>query len=212
MTNVTRRADFQTPADRAAAGRERPTDRAGTIGRGRCFRGRLARGAARPFAMRKTALALTVPGLLATAAFARLGETEAELVRRFGAPSSRAAERIAAQGKFHEIGSQLRFRDGDWRIESAIIDGRSARETYTKVGEWTEEQFLTVLASNAQGGKWTLASKDSMKKAVREWRRSDGATAVWRVGTLVVTHPAFDRAKSLAEAKAKAAAARTPNL
>jgi hypothetical protein len=162
--------------------------------------------------MKTAVLGFILPAILASDASARLGETEAELVRRFGAPVSRAPERIIAQGKFHEIGTLRRFRDGDWTIKSALIDGRSARETYTKVGEWTEEQFVTVLAGNAQGGKWTLTSKDSMKKAVREWRRSDGATAVWRVGTLVVTHPAFDRATSLAEAKAKAAAARTPNL
>jgi len=162
--------------------------------------------------MKTAVLGFILPAILASDASARLGETEAELVRRFGAPVSRASERIAAQGKFHEIGTLLRFRDGDWRIESAIIEGRSARETYNKVGEWTEEQFVTVLASNAQGGRWTLTSKDSMKKAVREWRRDDGATAVWKLRIMTITHPAFDRAKALAEAKAKASAARTPNL
>jgi hypothetical protein len=162
--------------------------------------------------MKTAVLGFILPAILASDASARLGETEAELVRRFGAPVSRASERITAQGKFHEIGTGLRFRDGDWTIESTIIDGRCAREAYTKVGEWTEDQFTTVLNSNAQGGKWTRTSKDSMKKAVREWRRDDGATAVWILRTVTITHPAFDRAKSLAEAKAKAAAARTPNL
>lgn len=149
---------------------------------------------------------------LAPFALARLGETEQELTARFGPPSVRAAEKIVAQGKLHEIGTRLVFRDGDWHIESVVIDGRSSRESYTKVGDWTDDQLATVLNSNSQGGKWTETSKSTMKKVHREWRRNDGATAVWQIRSITLTHPAYGRAKTVAEAKAKANAARTPKI
>jgi len=154
-------------------------------------------------------LLLTVPSL----ACARLGETEEQLVARFGAAATKAKEITLTQGKIIEFGTKLTFRQGDWSIECAITDGRSSREVYHKQGEWTEDQFATVLNSNSQGGKWTDTSKAMVKKVAREWRRDDGATAVWQMGTgMVVTQPAYLRAKEKAEAKAKADARRVPKI
>ena len=146
-------------------------------------------------------------------AFARLGETEQQLTGRFGAAVSRGKEITLAQGKIVEFGSTLTFRQGDWTISSVIIDGRCAREVYQKSGDWTEDQFITVLTSNAQGAKWTDVSKGLVRKLAREWRREDGATAGWQMGAaMTVTHPAYRRAKENAEAKAKADAARIPKI
>lgn len=154
------------------------------------------------------------PFILPAIAFARLGETEAELVARFGAAASKGTESAFAQGKFLKFGTTLRFRQGDWSIVCTLIDGRSCKENYQKSGEWTEEQFATVLNSNAQGAKWTMTSKPALKSSSREWKRSDGATATWsRMGTgITVTHPAYRRAKEVLEAKAKAEAARVPKI
>lgn len=155
-------------------------------------------------------LLLLIPSL----AYARLGETEAQLVARFGAPVSRAKEITITQGKFVDFGQKLTFKQNDWRIECAVIDGHSAREVYYHPGEWAEDQFTTVLTANAQGVKWTDISKDLRRKLMREWRRADGGTASWRQAgsSMEVTHPAYVRAKELAEAKAKAAASRIPKI
>src|ERR1017187_6230486 len=135
--------------------------------------------------------------------FGRLGETEQELVARFGPPVSRVREITLTQNKVIEFGSKLIFRQGDWTIESVMIEGRCGREEYWKAGEWTEDQFVTVLTSNAQGEKWTDLSKAMSKKLAREWHRGDGATAVWNMGShMTVTHPAYVRAKKRAEDKA----------
>lgn len=151
--------------------------------------------------------------LLPTLALARLGETEAQLTARFGPAVSRAKETTIAQGKFVEFGLKLTYRQNDWQIECALIDGRSARETYYKPGEWTDDQFTTVLTANGQGARWTDLSKELTRKLARDWRRADGATASWKMtGSLCVTHPAYVRAKDLAEAKAKAAASRLPKI
>jgi hypothetical protein len=151
--------------------------------------------------------------LLPSLAFARLGETETQLSARFGAPASRANEITLTQGKIVEFGLKLTFRQDDWTIESAIIDGRCARETYHKPGDWTDDQFTTILTSNAQGTRWADVSKDSVRKLVREWRRTDGAIAIWQMGVgMSVTHPAYQRAKDKAEANAKTDAARLPKI
>ena len=145
--------------------------------------------------------------------YARLGETPAELSARFGAPIQTGKEITPTQGRFIEFGETLTFRQGDWTVTCTVIDGRSAREKYSKPGDWTEDQFTTVLTSNAQGAKWTDVSKDMIKKLAREWHRTDSAQAVWQMGVgMTVTHPAFDLAKKNAEAKAKAEASKLPNI
>jgi hypothetical protein len=150
---------------------------------------------------------------LSACAYGRLGETEQELTKRFGPPMSKGNETTLTQGKVVEFGSRLTFRRGDWTIECAIIDGRCARIVYLHPGDWTEDQFTTVLTGNAQGAGWTDISKEMTKKLAREWRRSDAAVAVWHMGTgMSVTNPAYDRAKQKAEARAKADASQIPKI
>ena len=156
---------------------------------------------------------LAIAGALALplSSFARLGETESELTARFGQPTNRGKENTFAQGKLVEFGTRLTFHQGEWTITSVVIEGHCAREIYYKPGDWTEEQFTLVLTSNAQGTKWNDVSKPLVKKVSREWRRDDAATASWSgASSMFVTHPAYARAKELAEVKAKAEAGRLP--
>lgn len=112
-----------------------------------------------------------------------------------------------------ELGTELSFRQNDWYITCDLIDGRCARISYSKPGDWTEEQFLTVLTINAQGAKWADVSKPDLKKLLRDWKREDGAIAHWQSGlSFAITTPAFEQAKRTAEAKAKAAASQIPKL
>lgn len=145
--------------------------------------------------------------------YGRLGETEQELVARFGPPISKLNESTLTQGKVVEFGSKIGFRQGEWTIESVLIEGRCAKEVYSKVGDWTDDQIRAVLTSNSQGEGWADVSKDSTKWLVREWHRTDGAVALWQKGVgMTVIHSAYDRAKQKAEAKAKADASRIPKI
>lgn len=146
-------------------------------------------------------------------AFGRLGEMERQLVARFGKPTNRTDEIVLAQGKTIVIGTRLYFRQGDWSIQCAVVEDRCAREMYQKPGDWTEEQFRTILNVDAQGARWTDVSQAAGRKLRREWRREDGGTAVWMAGVgMTVTNPAYGRAKERAEAKAKAEASRVPRF
>jgi hypothetical protein len=162
----------------------------------------------------KTLIFLTLTALLLPiSAHARLGDTERELVARFGQPVSRSKELIMAQGKTIELGPKLMFRQGDWYIYCDLIDDRCARISYSKSGAWTDNQILTVLTANAQGAKWTEVSNPNLRNLVRDWKREDGATAHWQAAmSISLSTPAYDRAKRVAEAKAKAAASEIPHL
>jgi hypothetical protein len=149
---------------------------------------------------------------LCSSLHARLGETAEELKARFGEPKTTAPELTTAQGKMIEIGKRSAFVQGDWRISVSIIEDRSAKETYSKPGDWTEDQFTTVLTSNSQGAAWTETSKTNLTKLKRSWTRADGGAAVWVGGAMTVTNPAFERAKKKAAEKAKAEASRIPRI
>lgn len=163
--------------------------------------------------MRYSLLLILALAVLPILAFGRLGETGPELIARFGQPVSTGNEIIITQGKFVTFGSKMTFRQGDWTIDCVLIEGRCARVVYFKKGEWTEDQFRTVLTSNSQGERWTDISNEMIKKLKREWRRSDGASAIWTMGAaMTATHPAYERAKQRAEAKAKAEASQIPKI
>ncbi len=145
--------------------------------------------------------------------WARLGETEKELTTRFGKPVARAKLVTYAQGKSWELGTTLTYRQDDWVITSDLVDDRVVREEYQKRGEWTVSQIQTVVAANAQGAQWTEISAKGSEKWARKWKRTDGATAQWNNGAgFKFSTPAYDRAKEVAEAKAKVEVSRTPKI
>lgn len=144
---------------------------------------------------------------------ARLGETEQEMVDRFGKPMQRGEHTVIAQGKSWVLGPTVHFRQEDWQISADLVDGRCVRIAYSKRGDWTEEQVQLVLGSNSQGIKWTETSKPNTKKIERSWRRNDGALAGWStLGSIRMVVPAYDRAKQVVEAKAKAEVSRKPKI
>lgn len=144
---------------------------------------------------------------------ARLDETERELIARFGSPITRSKTVTTLQGRTYQLGPRLAFRQNDWFIDCDLIDGRCARISYSKVGNWTDDQILTVLTINAQGAKWTDVSNSHLRNLSRDWKREDGATAHWQQGiSLSITTPSFERAKQIAEAKAKAESGQIPKL
>lgn len=159
--------------------------------------------------VRLFALLLTVP----LVASARLGETEAQLVARFGEPVMRSMHNIIAQGKIIPLGPRLYFREGDWSIDRDLVDSRCLRISYHKPGDWTEEQIRTVLSANDQGSQWVEQSKSQIAKLQRNWRRTDSSTAEWGKGTgMTLTWVAYLTAKAKAEERARIESSRQPKI
>lgn len=152
--------------------------------------------------------------LLATEASARLGDSEAELLKRFGDPIRRSGHMISAQGKSYEMGRRFIFKQDDWTITCIVVDGRCMKIQYGKRGDWTEEQFQLVLSANSQGTAWTETSKASVAKMLRSWKRSDGSIAQWSKpeGSIELTWSAYDRAKAAVETRAKAESSKKPKI
>lgn len=163
--------------------------------------------------MNKVLVSCLMPVVNVAVAHARLGETEAEMVKRFGAPAMRSKHSTFAQGKSLEMGPTLYFRQDDWSIGCDLVDGRCVRIAYSKPGEWTTEQISLVLAYNSQGASWSETGKPGTASFARSWKRADGATAEWKRGSgMQMVVPAYERAKKTVEAKAKAAASAKPKI
>ncbi len=144
---------------------------------------------------------------------ARLGETEAELIQRFGKPTLTGKDTIIAQGQIIPLGVSHTFKQDDWLIMVTVIDDRCAKIKYYHRGEWTEEQFQTVLTANAQGAKWKDISTPASSKMIRKWQREDRGSALWQsTEGIVLQNPAYDRAKAELEAKAKSKARQIPKI
>lgn len=104
-----------------------------------------------------------------TSAFGRLGETRSEIVARFGTPD----------GKSNEPPFEMFSKNG-FSISVTFINGRSAEETYFKVGipsrPLSPSDIEALLKANSSGQQW---SKEPAQKDPAEtlWTRTDGATA-----------------------------------
>lgn len=147
------------------------------------------------------------------ASFARLGETQDQLLERFGAPKQQSKHSTLAQGKFIELGPVLYFKQGDWRVECSMIDGRCMKIAYSKPGDWSEDQVRLVLDTNAQGARWKETSKPEIAKLERTWTRADGSTAKWRKGSgMTLIWDAYNKAKAQVEERARVESARKPNI
>lgn len=124
-----------------------------------------------------------------------------------------AQHNIISQGKIIPLGPQLHFREGDWRITCDMINGRCMRINYAKRGDWTEEQYQTILSANSQASPWTDTSTKSISKLQRTWRRADGSAAKWAAGIgMTLTWDAYRKAKAKAEDRARVEASRKPKI
>jgi hypothetical protein len=150
--------------------------------------------------------------IFAAIANARLGESAPQLTERFGPHARTLPDKIITQGRIVEIGEIFYFRDGDWSISATIIDGRCAKISYTKKGEWTDTQITQTLNANSQGAPWSMTSDASIHKSLREWKRNDGGKAKWTASGLTLFNPAYDRAIAKAAAKADAESRKTPKI
>jgi hypothetical protein len=143
--------------------------------------------------MRLFSVALVFLTLFATAS-AHVGETEKDLVARYGAVVSRQPARKSAHGQMTIYGERLVFKSEDWDVSAVIIRGRCEEISYTKEGKWTEVQFQFLLELNGGRKQWT-EQKTRNPDNHREWIRKDKATGSWSVfGGFVIRTPAAEAA------------------
>ncbi len=144
--------------------------------------------------MKFLGLLLVALASLATAASARVGENETELVARYGSVVSRQPARKSAAGKMSIYGERLVFKSPDWDVSAVIIGGKCEEISYTKEGKWTEVQFSFLLQLNGGLKNWNEQPTRNPDNH-REWIRRDKANAHWSVfGGCVIRTPAAEKA------------------
>jgi hypothetical protein len=147
----------------------------------------------------KAFLCCLVLAAFALRAHARIGDTESQLVARFGKP-------VSQEGG---LNGSLRFAFAEWLVTCDMVDGLCGRISYSKVGEWTEEVFDKLLLANGRASEWTDLTSPNVKKLQRKWKRADGAIAQWVTGCLLITSPRYEKAQAVADSEALVAATNT---
>jgi hypothetical protein len=120
--------------------------------------------------MKFFALGLAVLTLGAPSAQARLGETEPELIQRFGAAELRPP---FFPGTRHVV-----FIKQGFVIDVGLIDGVSEMELYSLYDSRSNtlldgDKVKELLSIEDQGQRWTPVATETYDK----WRRDDGAIA-----------------------------------
>lgn len=159
-----------------------------------------------------TSLCLAALLLFAIPPFAqaRVGETEPQLVQRYGQVHWRSRETVIEQQRTYVVGESLQFLADDWSIYALMVNGRCERITYNKAGEWTEAQFTHLFEINGPLQAWK-EEVNRNPKLFRTWTRKDGITASWQFASgLTITTPAYEQAKAAIKAAAKAEASKLP--
>lgn len=126
--------------------------------------------------------------LMPTVSFARLGETEDELIERFGQPVSEITDK-------DELGiadKELVFKKDDTIIHATIYKGRCASEGYrfmdrngkdVSLRGLAVEKANAALGANAAGFRWVKMPDPTAinPDMLHAWNRSDGkvAAVVW---------------------------------
>ncbi len=115
--------------------------------------------------MRTALMGVVLAGIMASPAFARLGETREQVLARYGTPTETK--------DFGKIES-LHFKKGVFTI---FVEVLKEKDRAIQIYYWKDEPFAPaqveeLLSRNAEGKLWDRSSYDMMSA-----KRSDGATA-----------------------------------
>ena len=146
-------------------------------------------------------LVLVIMLVIGRPAFARIGETEAQIVARYGAS-------LPADNAKTMLGQPIKvFLTADLRVGVAFIDGKSAAESFSKVDgtEIPDSEIQVVLQSNTAGSHWA-PSRDG-PFGLRGWSlQSGGRLAGYTKKSLIICTQEFlaiSAADTAREAKEK---------
>ena len=124
--------------------------------------------------MKLLVYSLLLLGLATLSARARLGETEDQIVSRFGTPSDAPKFEDDLPGVAYKLFSKQNFT-----IYIGLLDGKSAYERYQTDGGVTDALIRQLLDIESQGHTWGRPQKWSVWNSGRI--RDDGAISyTWR--------------------------------
>ncbi len=154
--------------------------------------------------------------------FARLGETEAECLNRYGKSATTFAPLLDGA-----INREYNYQG--WRIRAAFINGKAVRLEYRRTGKTAEspriqpDEAQAVLAGEAGEGQWKeksnsinpIASFLDTQSRPKTWKNTNGNIAYFTVAklALVVETPEAEAfTKAYREEKEQQRKASTPKF
>ena len=112
-------------------------------------------------------LTIILFGLVSVApAHARIGETEAQIQKRYGKPLKVIGDSPAQRA--------ITYRVHTYYVLVVFLDGKSECETYAKQdgGPFSSDEVRILLQNNSDGKGWTDMTKKETKD-IQEWWRDD---------------------------------------
>jgi hypothetical protein len=135
--------------------------------------------------MRRNSIVLVIMLLIGRPAFARIGETETQIVARYG--QSLPANATTMLGQPVKV-----FLTADLRVGVAFIDGKSAAEFFSKVDgtEIPDKEIQVILQSNTAGSHWATSRDGPF--GLRGWSlQSGGRIAGYTNKSLIICTQEF---------------------
>jgi len=130
--------------------------------------------------------------LVGIPAFADLGETKGDLIKRYGTPYGQPVDANLAGVNY------LFFNDNGVNVAATMVDGTCLRMVFTrKYAEFfTNDQIQEILNDNKEGQAWTEDYYWEKKEGVwKAWKRKDGGRAECSPDYLfVIASGTFDNA------------------
>ena len=110
--------------------------------------------------------ALLLMGGLRSSEALQLGETEAQILARHGAPA------VADHGRRLAM-----YSWAGWSVRLDFQGGKVAKLTYKKTDDFGSDDFASLLQANGGIAHWRETSQPGSK--IRQWARDDGAVATF---------------------------------
>jgi hypothetical protein len=111
---------------------------------------------------------------LLTYVLARLGDTETDLIERYGQPVHRVETVDGLPGVKGRT-----FRVSPITVTAYLLDKTCQYEQYSKIGGLTDNEIEQILAANSAGQEWMALDKPQTPSNRREWMRRDQKAAAF---------------------------------
>ena len=112
---------------------------------------------------------------LPASVLARIGDTEADLIQRYGEP----VYQVEAIDGFPGVKGRT-FKVSTITVTAYLLDKTCQYEQYSRPGGLTDGEILQTLSANSGGHEWAALDKPATPMNKKEWMRRDQKAAAFQ--------------------------------
>jgi hypothetical protein len=112
---------------------------------------------------------------LPASVLARIGDTEADLIQRYGEP----VFQVEAIDGFPGVKGRT-FKVSTITVTAYLLDKTCQYQQYSRPGGLTDREILQILSANSGGHEWAALDKPATPMNKKEWMRRDQKAAAFQ--------------------------------